>query len=501
MTYFGHAIIIVPFMKVNFDQNQISDELKLRRKIEDFYLPKQLVEAIVEAGGIYTKSNETLIAIGFLDISRYTFLSQFLSPPENQTVLNGLYSAFHWVLRKHGGYLNKIEGDSLMFHYGGPIDPLVKEMDEDDAVKFMARELFYTCVELQRVSSLFNQTNHNYLKKISNRSTVDAILEAYGILGELRQGYASASFNALFQIRIRVGASLGKVLIGNFGPEGAKQWDVIGMPVIEAKRMESSAPIGGLRITSEFFDILDEAGITTEYHRRIKREAQALGSVYREISFGELFQKAVVYLKDKKNAEFKTFSIQVNPSLPESIRDQSKLLLTRGDTGADDIVNFIKYYRGNHFVINQLEELFKKMNIRIRKDSLYRIMLPGKYKAMLMKHDGDIIKLRLQITEEHSLFSLLELLGKLQDSVKGRSPVDSEKKKGFTGYDHWMADMRANVQRSYDMNKGITHQAYYFYNVIFPMFFANIKAAILEYQYQNEKADQVEDLVEDLEVE
>jgi len=496
MTFIVLAIIIVPSMMGDTDQQYISQELELRRKIEDFYLPQQLVEAIVEAGGIYTKSNETLIAIGFLDIARYTFLSQFLSPPENQTVLNGLYSAFNWVLRKHGGYLNKIEGDSLMFHYGGPIDPLVKDMDEDDAVKFMARELFYTCVELQRVSSLFNSTNQNYLKKISNRSTVDAILEAYRILGELRKGYASASFNALFQIRIRVGASLGKVLIGNFGPEGAKQWDVIGMPVIEAKRMESSAPIGGLRITSDFFNILDENGITTEYHRRIKREAQALGSVYRDISFGELFQKAVVYLKDKKNAEFETYSIQVNPSLPESIRDQSKLLLTRGETGADDIVNFIKYFRGNHFVINQLEGLFDKMGIHIRKDSLYRIMFPGKYKTLLMKLDGEIIRLREQIAGDHNLYSLLELLGKLQDSVKGRNSLQPEKSDEFSGYDHWMAEMRATVQRSYDLNKGITHQAYYFYNVIFPMFFANIKAAILEYQYQNEKADQVEDLDE-----
>jgi len=497
MTFIAHAIIIVTLMNSTIDQQHISEELKLRRKIEDFYLPQQLVEAIVEAGGIYTKSNETLIAIGFLDISRYTFLSQFLSPPENQAVLNGLYSAFNWVLRKHGGYLNKIEGDSLMFHYGGPIDPLVKDMEEEDAVKFMARELFYTCVELQRVSSLFNQTNQNYLKKISNRSTVDAILEAYRILGELRKGYASASFNALFQIRIRVGASLGKVLIGNFGPEGAKQWDVIGMPVIEAKRMESSAPIGGLRITSDFFRILDENGITAEYHRRIKREAQALGSVYRDISFGELFQKSNVYLKDKNNAEFKTFSIQVNPSLPESIRDQSKLLLTRGETGADDIVNFTKYYRGNHFVINQLETLFKNMKIMIRKDSLYRIMFPDRYKSMLMKHNGDISNLREQIAKEHTLFSLLELLGKLQDSVKGRSSIDPEKGEGFSGYDRWMAEMRATVQRSYDMNKGITHQAYYFYNVIFPMFFANIKAAILEYQHLNEEIELVEELEEE----
>ena len=470
-------------------QGTLSEELTLRRKIEEFYLPRQLVEAIVEAGGIHSKSNETLIGIGFLDIARYTFLSQFLSPPENQIVLNGLYSAFNWVLRKHGAYLNKIEGDSLMFHYGGPIDPQVKDLDEDEATKKMARELFYTCVELQRISSLFNQANENYLKKIGDETTVDAIHEAYGILGQLRSGYASASFNALFQIRIRIGASMGRVLIGNFGPDGAKQWDVIGMPVIEAKRMESSAPIGGLRLTSDFFNILESSGITNEYHRRLKREADAMGSVYRDISFEELFQKAVVYLKDKKNAEFETYSIQVNPALPESIRDQTKLLLRRGETGADDIVNFIKYYRGNHFVIDKLEDLFRKEGVELKKYSLFRTMFPDKYKKMILSDSGDSGKIRAALNEKYTLFSLLELLGKLQDSVKERksSPKDDS---DFGGYDKWMAETRAVINRSYNMNRGVTHQAYYFHNVIFPLFFSEIKAAILEYQDKSEELEE-----------
>ena len=59
-----------------------------------------------------------------------------------------------------------------------------------------------------------------------------------------------------FQIRIRIGANIGEVMIGNFGPSGAKHWDIVGLPVINAKRMEATAPIGGLRISSEFFDIL-----------------------------------------------------------------------------------------------------------------------------------------------------------------------------------------------------------------------------------------------------
>ncbi|MCK5249440.1 MAG: hypothetical protein KAJ98_05705 [Spirochaetaceae bacterium] len=132
------------------------------------------------------------------------------------------------------------------------------------------------------------------------------------------------------------------------------------------------------------------------------------------------------------------------------------------------------------------------MNVRIRKDSLYRIMFPGKYKTMLMKDDGNTTKLRVRITGDYKLFDLLELLGKLQDSVKGRKSPEHNNEE-FTGYDHWMAERRAVVQRTYDLNKGITHQSYYFYNVIFPLFFANIKAAILEYQYLIEQVSDVEE--------
>ncbi|MDC7240639.1 MAG: adenylate/guanylate cyclase domain-containing protein, partial [Spirochaetales bacterium] len=226
------------------------DDEQLRRDIERFYLPRHLVNAITEIGAIPNDSEEAIVGIGFLDIADYTFLSKFLSPNENQTVLNGLYSAFNWVLNKHGGYLNKLEGDSLMFQYGGPIDPNVRGLNDAEAEHYIAKELFYTCIELQRVCILFNQANDKFLYSEEEGTTKEEILKAFDIIRGLRNNeFLSPSINALFQIRIRIGASIGKVMIGNFGPEGSKHWDVIGMPVINAKRMESTAPIGGVRIS------------------------------------------------------------------------------------------------------------------------------------------------------------------------------------------------------------------------------------------------------------
>ena len=96
-----------------------SSSEELRRQIEEYYLPRQLVDAILDLGAIPESSVETHVGIGFLDIADYSFISKFLSPQENQVVLNGLFSALAWVLRRHGGYLNKIEGDSFMFISGG----------------------------------------------------------------------------------------------------------------------------------------------------------------------------------------------------------------------------------------------------------------------------------------------------------------------------------------------------------------------------------------------
>jgi adenylate cyclase len=222
-------------------------ELQLRRKIENYYIPTQLINAITDIGEIPKTSTEALIGIAFLDIADYTYLSKFLSSKENHIFLNGLYAAFHWVIQKHGGYLNKIEGDSIMFHYGGPIDPATKDKEPEVVRKHIARELFLTCVELQRICNLFNKANESILNIINETEARETVKQAYDIISSLRNNEElSVSMNALFQVRIRIGASIGEVTIGNFGPQGARQWDVIGVPVIDAKRMETSSPAGDL---------------------------------------------------------------------------------------------------------------------------------------------------------------------------------------------------------------------------------------------------------------
>lgn len=481
-----------------FALEKASREISFRKEIEEFYLPKQLISAIIENGEIPSSSQEQVIGIGFIDIADYTYLSKFLSPKENQIVLNGLYAAFNSVLKRHGGFLNKIEGDSIMFHFGGLIDPSVRDLDHEQTERYIAKELFYTCVEMQRVAFLFNQANDRFLFDADDE-TRESVKRAFDIIGALRTSHdLGQAINAFFQIRIRIGANIGEVTIGNFGPDGARQWDVIGEPVIKAKRMESTAPIGGFRISDDLFSILEKTGTADEYYRRFKREAEALFGAFRDITKEELFQKSLVRLKDKRNAEFKTYSVQVNPGLPEALKNQANLLLEKGEEGADRIVSMLQYYRGNRFVINGLGLLFKDKGINLRIGEMVSYMLPRRWEALLGKFDGDKKAAERAMGDGYSLFSMFELFGTLQDLIK-EDDLPTKPKIDFENYDSYMRKMQEWMTMENSYREKRTYQRSHFFNYIYPMVFISFRTSILEYQHRARIEDEMTENLEELE--
>ena len=469
------------------------DELKLRRSVESYYLPSQLIQAISEIGAIPETSTDSLVGIAFLDIADYTYLSKFLSSKENHIFLNGLYAAFHWVIKKHGGYLNKIEGDSIMFHYGGPIDPNVKGKNPEGVRKYIARELFLTCVELQRVCNLFNKANETILTIINDHEAQETVKAAYEIISALRNNEELAhSMNALFQVRIRIGASIGEVTIGNFGPEGARQWDVIGVPVIDAKRMESSAPSGGLRISSDYYHILDSTGTLEQYFRRFQREAKLYESIYKNVTIDDVFESHTIYIQGKKVSRYETYSVQVNPQLPEDTTNQIRLLLTKGEYGVDRIIELLKYYRGNRFVLDEVEALFTEYRIKIRKDQIFKLLQPPKYEKIFSKFSNSPRQKTAEaIEKKYSLYDLAEILGKLQDALKYRDECDLNCYVDFISYDQYMGRKLKLTEGWFSNNRSPTYKTYYYYNVIYPLFFTHLKSSMLEYQAA---LDEVEEL-------
>jgi len=459
-------------------------EISIRKQIEDFYLPKQLVEAIVENGAIPDESEQCVVGIGFIDIADYSFLSKFLTPMENQIVLNGLYASFSWVLQQHGGYLNKIEGDSLMFHYGGNIDPKIRDLNAEETEKYIAQELFYTCIHMQRVAFLFNDANDSFLYGSDNKDIQKQVDEAFKIISSMRNSELAQTINAFFQIRIRIGANIGEVTIGNFGPEGGKQWDIIGVPVINAKRMESTAPIGGFRISETLYKILDETGLTEAYYHRFKREAEAMFGSFSTITREELFKFGKVTLKDKNGVEFNTYSIQVNPSLPEAMMNQVELLINRDEIGSQRIIQLLQYYRGNKFVINAIEATLISKDINIRKASIFSYIFPLKYKALLEEYDGNIQKIEKYLSVKYRVFDLFEMMGYLQDIIKEEMEADDKADIVFEDYESFIKELEEKTRKENRFKETRVYQRSYFYSYVYPMVFKSINASILEYQHK-----------------
>jgi len=451
------------------DTESNADEEELRKAIEDFYLPRNLVRAIHEIGQIPAHSTESHVGIGFIDIADYTYLSKFLSPKENQIILNGLYTAFQIVLERHGGYLNKIEGDSMMFHFDGIINVNFRKLQPVEQMNRIARELFYTCIEMQRVCALFNQANDSFIDNSASQNARKALADAFGIISDLRnKSDASNALHAFFQIRIRIGANLGEVTIGNFGPDGAKQWDVIGLPVINAKRMESTAPIGGLRISESFYELLTHSGVTDAYVERFRREATLMGSVYKNIKKDELFAFRQVVIPEKRNASFRTYAVQVDPALPEHVVSQVQSLLSHGDMGTQRILEFIQYYRGNVYVIDLLEQQLVSNGISIRKSDIFRYLQPQADPVEVAK------------AASFKLSELFKLMDRFQDAVQQELPDQTQN--GFEGYNQTMKAMEQSLKSQYEKRKFILVQKTYFFEVAFPLVFTSLRTAINEYQ-------------------
>ena len=458
----------------------------LRRQIEEFYLPRQLVETILEFGEIPAKTEEVEVGVGFIDVVDYTFLSKFLTPKENQEVLNGLYTAFNSVLRRRGGYLNKIEGDSLMFQYDSIINTKARGISDSGELRsYIARELFFTCVEMQRVSVLFNNADLQFLDDSATPEDHEMLQRAFAIIQRLRSDDAVANpLAAMFQVRIRIGANLGEAQIGNFGPKGARQWDVIGMPVIDAKRMESTAPVGGLRISRVYYDVLVQNGIIDEYYEQFRTEARAAGSRYAEIERDELFLLKRVVLREKSNACYETCSIQVNPSLPEQIAAQVRALITFGRYGVDRIAELIKYYRGNRYVIDAVEDELTGIGVQLRRSEAYQLMSSKQFTSRLRQCGNDRDALESALSKQLSLYDLLQMLGRFQDVI-GRAETDKQVVP-YSSYPDYVSSVREERLENYRTSKAATERRMYFHSVVFPLVFASISAAILEYQASTE---------------
>jgi adenylate cyclase len=173
-----------------------------RRVVHAFrhYLAPALVEQLAENPDALTLVGETRpVTIAFYDIAGFTSLSERLEkePERLVEVVNGLLARVADAVERHGGYVDKFIGDSVMAVWGAPLpDP--------------------------------NGAEH----------AVAAGLDAFTALGHYNRTFMRDQ--GLPPLGLRAGINSGDAVVGNVGSPTRLNYTVLGDPVNLASRLEGA---------------------------------------------------------------------------------------------------------------------------------------------------------------------------------------------------------------------------------------------------------------------
>jgi adenylate cyclase len=104
-------------------ERAIIEELEKRRVrgIFERFISPEMVEQLVERGIEASRGQRADLTILFSDIRGFTTISEKLSPEEVVAILNEYLDAMTEIILRHGGTVDKYEGDLVMAFFGAPI--------------------------------------------------------------------------------------------------------------------------------------------------------------------------------------------------------------------------------------------------------------------------------------------------------------------------------------------------------------------------------------------
>jgi class 3 adenylate cyclase len=137
------------------------------------------------------------VTVLFADLSGFTALSERSDPEEIRSMVDGCMREMGKVVQSYGGCVDKVIGDALMAVFGAPV---AHEDDSERAVR--------AALDIQRRAS-----------------------EAAEVFGGLC---------------VRIGVNTGEVMFAPVGPDGSREFTVMGDTVNTAARLQAGAPPEGV---------------------------------------------------------------------------------------------------------------------------------------------------------------------------------------------------------------------------------------------------------------
>ncbi|HSR20911.1 MAG TPA: adenylate/guanylate cyclase domain-containing protein [Anaerolineales bacterium] len=101
----------------------VSQELEKRhlRGLFGRFLSSEIIDQMVSASDLSALNKRADITILFSDVRGFTTLSEKLSPEQVVAVLNPYLEAMAEIIYRHGGTIDKYEGDAVMAFFGEPV--------------------------------------------------------------------------------------------------------------------------------------------------------------------------------------------------------------------------------------------------------------------------------------------------------------------------------------------------------------------------------------------
>lgn len=186
----------LPASRIQEINDQASALNSMHTALSEFsqYVPKPVVQRLLQSGKDATRSVEREVTIMFSDIVGFTTLSEHLNAVETAKLLNDHFNMVCKAINETNGTIDKFIGDSVMAFWGAP------NADDEHAKNAVCATM--------RISDELEKSNKQRVKA------------------------------GLAPIKLRIGIHTGRVIVGNIGGGDRQNYTLVGDNVNVAQRLE-----------------------------------------------------------------------------------------------------------------------------------------------------------------------------------------------------------------------------------------------------------------------
>ena len=96
---------------------------RLLRRSFALYLAPQVIEKMLASNKLPVLGGETReVTVFFSDLAGFSAISEKMTPADLVAFMNEYLSAMTDIIERHGGYIEKYIGDSIVAVFGAPVD-------------------------------------------------------------------------------------------------------------------------------------------------------------------------------------------------------------------------------------------------------------------------------------------------------------------------------------------------------------------------------------------